>query len=389
MSLFWIFALSTLLIIALVSVLNTLTFPRLGKRLRRAPGNLPGILPRVSVLVPARDEAGVIGRTVAAILAQDYPGELELIVLDDGSIDGTAQLALQAARGDPRLRLVSGAPLPPGWAGKNWACQQMADQASGDLLVFTDADVRWAPGALRAVTGWMAHSRADCFTVWPTQEALTWPERLVVPMMMFAVLAYLPEVCVRFVPWPVFAAANGQFIAFRRTAYEQVGGHAGVRHSVVEDVSLAWQVKRRGLRLVMSLGDGLISGRMYQSWRQVRHGFAKNILAGHGGSPLFLLFSAVFHWILFLLPWVALLVDRASPAFQAGEVLTEVWLAMIALGLGIRLLIAAATRHRLLDALWLPVSVILLTLIAAQSLWWHYRYGGPQWKGRQIVTRAG
>jgi chlorobactene glucosyltransferase len=388
MTLVWIFALSVLVVIALVSVLNTLTFPRLGSRKALPTGRSP----KVSVLVPARDEAGVIGRTVAAILAQDYPGELELIVLDDNSSDGTAQVALQAAGGDPRLRLVGGAALPPGWAGKNWACHQLAGQAAGELLVFTDADVRWAPGALNAVIRWMDRSRADCFTVWPTQQAVTWSERLVVPMMTFAVLAYLPELCVRFVPWPVFAAANGQFIAFRRAAYERIGGHAAVRASVVEDVSLAWQVKRRGLRLVMSLGDGLISGRMYQSWAQVRRGFAKNILAGHGGSPAFLLFSAVFHWVLFLLPWVALLLQtlKVSETFRVlNGVSPEVFLAMIALGIGIRLLTAAATRHRLLDALFLPVSVLLMTVIAAQSLWWHYRYGGPQWKGRRIVTRAG
>lgn len=379
MSLLWIFALSALVVMALVSVLNALTFPRLGAGRRLPAGGRPRL---VSVLVPARDEAGVIGRTVQAILAQEYPGELELIVLDDGSTDGTAQVALQAAGGDPRLNLVCGAPLPSGWAGKNWACQQLADQAAGDLLVFADADVRWAPAALESVVRWMDRTRADCFTVWPTQETLTWSERLVVPMMMFAILAYLPEVCVRFIPWPVFAAANGQFLAFRRGAYERIGGHAAVRQSVVEDVSLAWQVKRRGLRLVMSLGDGLICGRMYRNWRQVRHGFAKNILAGHANSPAFLVFSAVFHWTLFLLPWVALVL---TPPLETSQVC----LAMISLGTGTRLLTAAVSRHRLLDALFLPVSVVLMTVIAAQSLWWHYRYGGPLWKGRQIVTRAG
>jgi chlorobactene glucosyltransferase len=385
MSLLWIVALSALVVMALVSVLNTLTFPRLGAGRRLPPGRL---FRRVSVLVPARNEAGVIGRTVQAILAQDYPGELELIVLDDGSSDGTAQAALQAGCGDPRLRLVCGSPLPPGWAGKNWACQQLADQAAGDLLVFADADVRWAPSALDSVVRWMSRTRADCFTVWPTQETVTWSERLVVPMMMFAILAYLPEVCVRLIPWPVFSAANGQFIAFRRQAYQRIGGHAAVRRSVVEDVSLAWQVKRRGLRLVMSLGDGLICGRMYHNWRQVRHGFAKNILAGHAGSPAFLIFSALLHWTLFLLPWAGLFAALFGPSSPAGGV-GRVSLAMIALGLGTRLLSAAATRHRLLDALFLPISVLLMTVIAAQSLWWHYRYGGPQWKGRQIITRAG
>jgi chlorobactene glucosyltransferase len=253
-------------------------------------------------------------------------------------------------------------------------------------LVFADSDVCWGPGALISVVGWMARSRADCFTVWPAQETRTWSERLVVPMMMFAILAYLPEVCVRFVPWPVFAAANGQFLAFRRAAYERIGGHAAVRSSVVEDISLAWQIKRNGLRLVMSLGDGLIHGRMYASWRQVRHGFAKNILAGHGDSPFFLLVSVVFHWLVFLLPWFWLAVGLAN---RLSREALGAPLAMIALGVGARALSAAASRHYLRDAFLLPVSVLLMTVIAAQSLWWRYRYGGPLWKGRQIVTRVG
>jgi chlorobactene glucosyltransferase len=204
-------------------------------------------------------------------------------------------------------------------------------------------------------------------------------------MMMFTIIAYLPEVCVRYVPWPVFSAANGQFMAFRRSAYEQVGGHAAAQISVVEDVSLARDVKRHGLRLMMCLGNGLIHGRMYANWTEVRQGFAKNILAGHGGSPLFLFFSALFHWLLFLLPWLWLF---------GGILLGQGWntlrlpLTMVVLGLGARALSAAAARHNLRDALFMPVSVLLMTVIAAQSLWWHYRYGGPLWKGRQIVARV-
>jgi chlorobactene glucosyltransferase len=377
-----VLVLSVLVVIALISVVNTLTFPRLGSGRK---GRAGAVLPRISVLVPARDEAGVIGQTVRAILAQDYPGELELIVLDDDSSDGTAQRARQAALGDPRLQVIPGTSLPPGWAGKNWACWQLAKHASGDWLVFTDADVRWEPGALSSVISWFERSGADCLTVWPTQETRSWAERLVVPMMMFTIIAYLPELCVRYLPWPAFSASNGQFMAFRRAAYERIGGHEAVKSSLVEDVSLAREVKRYGLRLVMTLGNGLIHGRMYQNWPQARQGFAKNMLAGHGGNPLFLLFSAFFHWLLFLLPWFW---------FFGGILLKQPWttlripLAMIALGVGARALSAAATRHLLRDALLMPISVVLMTVIAAQSLWWHYRYGGPLWKGRQIVTRV-
>lgn len=377
MVLVWIFALCALLVISVICIVNTLTFPRL----RRAA---PAQIPQVSVLIPARNEADIIGETVVRLLRQCYP-HYEVVVLDDGSSDGTAEQAYAAAGGDLRLRVASGEPLPAGWVGKNWACHQLAGQARGEILIFTDADVSWEPEALPALIDAMHHTRAATFTVWPTQQTYTWGERLVVPMMMFAIISYLLEICVRYIPWPVFAAANGQCLAFRREAYRQIGGHAAVRSNIVEDVGLAWATKRQGLRLVMAEGNHLVSGHMYHSWPQVRDGFAKNILAGHGGQPLLLFLSAVFHWWLFLLPWVWL---AFGGVLHVGPSWPWFPLVLIGLGLGVRALSAAAAHQRLVDALWLPVSTLLMTAIAARSLWWHYRHGGPQWKGRTVIHQA-
>ncbi|MFM8322594.1 MAG: glycosyltransferase [Chloroflexota bacterium] len=362
-----------LLALAFTVLLNTLTFPRL------RPG-LPAPAPMVSILVPARDEADGIEQTVAALLAQTYSGPFELLVLDDHSADDTARLACAAAAGDPRFRLLTGQPLPAGWTGKNWACSQLGEAARGELLVFTDADVRWRPAALQALAAQMERHHADALTVWPTQEAYTWSERLIVPLMMFVVMAYLPEILVRGFPLPAFAAANGQCIAFRRAAYRRLGGHSAVRWEVVEDVALARRVKQLGMRLVMALGQGQIYGRMYTSWPDVRDGFAKNILAGHGNHPLLLLLSGVFHWLLFLVPWVWLIggLFRSGPGWPAFP------LAMIALGLSVRLLGDATAGYPRPDGLAMPLSVVLMTLIAIRSVVWHFRDGGPSWKGRLI-----
>jgi chlorobactene glucosyltransferase len=377
MTLVWVFALCALIFMALISIVNTLTFPRLRQ-------TKPARTPFVSLLIPARDEADVIGETGFRLLSQNYP-RFEVIVLDDGSTDGTREQARQAAAGDSRFRVIRGEPLPDGWLGKNWACHQLAGQAKGEILIFTDADVRWDPGALSAVIHLMDKTRADTLTVWPTQETRTWSERLVVPMMMFVIMGYLPELCVRYIPWPVFAAANGQCLAFRRDAYQHIGGHAAMRANVVEDMGLAWETKRKGLQLVMSIGDRLISTRMYHSWSEVRDGFAKNILAGHGGRPGFLLLSAFFHWLLFLLPWVWLAVGWAV---NLGSGWPWFPLALMGLGVGVRALSAAATHQRVGDALLLPLSTVLMTLIAARSLWWHFRRGGPQWKGRLVIHKT-
>lgn len=361
----------------LIAVTNALTFPRL-----RPPAELLASPPRVSVLIPARNEAANIARTVRALLAQTYP-DLEVLVLDDHSDDGTGALAQAAANGDPRLRVAMGAPLPTGWAGKNWACHQLAKQATGEIFIFTDADVYWTPEAVAAVVAELQRTHAGLLTVWPTQITESWGERLVVPLIAFAVLAYLPITLAHRGPWPLAAAANGQCMAFRRTAYAKCGGHAAVRGEVVEDVLLAQQIKAVGLPLRMADGAGLLQTRMYQDWRNTLYGYAKNILAGHGKSVFLLFLSALFHLTLFVGPWLWL----ATGWLGMGSGWPHWPLLLILLGVGIRALTAFATRQRLLDSVFMPISVLLMTCIAGQAVWWQWRYGGPRWKGRVIGSR--
>ncbi|MBL8155374.1 MAG: glycosyltransferase, partial [Anaerolineae bacterium] len=266
---------------AAIAISNAIWFPRL-----RAGHSGPAEPhPRVSILIPARNEAAVIGQTVQRLLDQSFD-QFELLVLDDASTDATAAVAREAGRGDPRLRIIGGAPLPAGWSGKNWACQQLSEQATGDILILTDADVIWSAEALESLVAEFERTQADLLTVWPTQHTVSWAERMVVPMMALAIQCYLPVALVHHARWSVFAAANGQCMAFRRRAYSRIGGHAAVRDQIVEDVSLARRIKKAGLRLRMVDGAGLIACRMYQDWPSVRRGFGKNILAGHGNAPL-------------------------------------------------------------------------------------------------------
>ncbi|MCU0512484.1 MAG: glycosyltransferase family 2 protein [Anaerolineae bacterium] len=369
MTLLLIVAAVALSIIALVAVLNALMFPRLKAQPVRGT-------PRVSILIPARNEAAVIGDTVRALLKQTY-AHFELIVLDDASSDATGALARAAGADDPRLKVISGVPLPPGWTGKNHACHVLAQHATGEILLFTDADTRWQPAALAALLALLESSQADLVTVWPTQHTETAAERLVVPLMMLAIIGYLPLVMTHYTPFAIFAAANGQCMAWRRAAYARVGGHASVAASVLDDVHLARLAKQRGLRLRMADGAGLIGCRMYTGWPGVRDGFAKNILAGYGNSVLALLAGTLFHWLIFWLPWLWLLLPE-----------TRLWgLLLILPGIGVRALSAAVSRQRVLDALFMPLSVFLMTLIAARAIRWHYT-GGPRWKGRTLPQNS-
>jgi len=254
---------------------------------------------------------------------------------------------------------------------------------SPSFLVFTDADAIWTPGALTNLIGEMQRRGGDLQTVWPTQLTESWSERLVVPLMAFVVVGYLPLLAVHHVPWPIFAAAMGQCLAFRRSVYQAIGGHEAVRDRIVEDVAFAKRIKAAGYRLRVADGGMVILCRMYRNWRQVRNGFAKNVLAGHGDSIPFLLFSWVFHWLLWLLPWVWLAVGAAAstPWWPAWP------LALVVLGVGIRALTAAFSRQRVYDALWMPVSTILMAIIATQAISWRLRHGGPQWSGRTLVKQ--
>ncbi len=351
-----------LAVLAVTAVSNLLLFPRL-------KATQPVQQPKLSILIPARNEAAVIGQTVRTLLRQSY-ANFELLLLDDQSDDGTGAIAAQAAAGDERFRLLPGAPLPPGWLGKNWACHQLSQAATGEWLLFADADVRWAETAVATLLSLAETERADLLTVWPTQQTESWAERLVVPLMPFAILCYLPILPVHFTHWPAFAAANGQCLLFRRTAYETVGGHTAVRRNVIEDVALAKAIKAHRLRLRMADGNRLVSCRMYQNWPEVKAGFAKNILAGHGGSVPFLLLSTLFHGLVFLFPWLWF------------GVTLDLWPLILLLG-GVLLRAGTAvfSHQRPLDAIFMPISVLLMSRIAAQSIWWQWR-GTAEWKGR-------
>ncbi len=359
---------------ALILLSNWWAFPRL-KDSTASVGEV-----KASLLIPARNEAGAIGATIEGLLRQTYT-DFELLILDDHSEDSTGSGAKAAAEGDTRLTVLDGKAIPPGWLAKSWACQQLAAKARGDVLIFSDADVRWSSGALAALLDEFERSGADMLAVMPTQRTVSWAERLCVPLMALAIHAYLPVVAVHRTPFRLLAAANGQCIAFKRAAYERLGGHTVVRDNIVEDVGLARRVKGMGLRLRMVEADGLISCRMYCDWRSVRGGYAKNILAGFGGAAG-LLAGTVFHWLIFLVPWALL-----GLGFVGSEIPGHPWwtLLLVTAGLSVRSLTALRTRQRVGDGLLLPVSVVLMTCIAAQSLWWHWRFGGPLWKGRRAV----
>lgn len=347
-------------------VLNLVWFPVLGAgrpaKAAGPAGQEPATQATVSLLVPMRDEAAGLARFLPALLSQS--GVTELIVLDDQSSDGSAALARSIMAGSPQARLVSGAPLPPGWVGKTWACQQLAAEASGELLVYCDADVLLAPGAVEAVLRAMAEQRADVFSVFPRQLTGSLGEALLTPLIDDVLLCLLPFRLLS-MDVPAAATANGALLVFRRPALAELGGFCSVRSEMVEDVALARQARRAGLRLGLALGGELAQTRMYTGYRQVVTGLGKGLLPVTGGSRLRLALAAGWHLAAYTLPLVAASRRRR-------------WLLPLVLGLAERLLVALKCHPR---AAWqaglTPLSPIAFLPVAIQAM-----RGRQRWKGR-------
>jgi len=274
----------------------------------------------VSIIVPARNEQDNLPTLLPTLLASRYPS-FEVVVVDDRSTDGTADVARRFAARDGRVRLVEGAELPPGWIGKPWACEQGYRAARGDLLLFTDADTRHHPELLGRAVGVLESERRDLVTVLGTLACGSFWERVIMPIIG-ALLA------IRFHPGTVNRArkareviANGQFILVTREGYEAVGTHASVRHEVAEDLALAQVYFRAGKRQLFVFGLDYLETRMYTSLAGLVEGWSKNVYVGGRRSypdepvlraliPVMFAAGALF-W---LLPPVVLLLALAGVA---------------------------------------------------------------------------
>ena len=349
----------------------------------------PADPPLVSVIIPARDEARNIERCARSALSSDYPA-LEVLVVDDHSRDGTGDIARAIAREDPRLRVVAAPDLPVGWFGKPWACAAGARAARGELLLFADADTTHAPDLVTRLVN-AAHARgSDLISVAGTQELGSFWERVVQPQVFAILLArYGGSEHVERSPRVADKIANGQCLAMRRTAYERVGGHGAVRHRVAEDLMLAQETFRAGMRVSLVLGERQLSTRMYTSLRELVRGWGKNVYAGGIDAMPFGAGGRLIFPVLLLLPPLLMLIP---PIALIGAAL-GIWNGGTLLWSGVAcgsLLVFWAVVHRGFrqSALWavtwpLGAAVLLWIMLVAIA-----RGRRVMWKGRHYVAAS-
>lgn len=333
---------------------------------------------RVSVLVPARDEAATIVGCLHALLASEQVAELEVLVCDDGSTDATAALVEAVAAADERVRLLPGAPLPAGWLGKPHACQQLADAATGTVLVFVDADVRLVPTGLAATVALLRDAGLGLVSPYPRQEADGLLPRLVQPLLQWSWLTFLPLRLAERSPRPSLCAANGQLLACDAAAYRQAGGHAAVRDEVIEDLALARAVKAAGHRVAVADGTGVASCRMYADAGQLVAGYRKSLWAAFGSAPGAAAAAGLLAW-LYLAPPAA-----AARALARGRPRQALVPGLgYAAGVAGRALVARRTGGRPWDAPAHPLSIAAFCGLLAASWWGRWR-GTLSWRGRRL-----
>jgi chlorobactene glucosyltransferase len=342
----------------------------------------PADLPRVSVLVPARDEERDIEACVRSLLSQDYP-DFEVLVLDDGSTDATPAILRRISAEDPRprLRLLAGRPLPDGWLGKPWACAQLAAAASGDLLLFTDADTFHTPRALRAGVATALAERSDLLTALPHIDSLSWSERLIMPAISWSTVTLLPLLIAYRTSWPWLSASNGQYLLFRRDAYEALGGHASVRGEIVEDMALGQRVRAAGLCWRLGDASDLVSTRMYRSLGETFSGLGKNMFGIFGYGLLRYVLMWPIAAVVCLLPTAVLIAAALGRPLPGASVplAALVWvLTAVQFWAGYRRFGYAPAL-----ALFFPLTMALLIMISVWSLVLSV-LGRASWKGRVL-----
>ena len=331
----------------------------------------------ITVLIPARNEKHNIEACLESVLQQGKQ-VCEVIVLDDNSEDNTAAIVRNISTLDPRIRLVSGSPLPEGWSGKCWACQQLADNATSEWMLFLDADARLAPQAAGRIVATARHFNCTMLSAWPGMQMLGFWEQLLMPLLNFltftmypAPLAYIRRNDAS------LGLAHGACILLRREQYHHAGGHAAVRDALFEDTKLARHWRKINLQSGCIDGSRLVSVRMYDSLPAIFLGFEKNFYSAFGNSLGFFAFL-LFHLALFLLPFILLVGSLSS----GNSSLLPAALTASLLVLASRLVLSLRFRHPLWSILLHPLAELLLLAIALNS-WWRTVTGrGVRWKGR-------
>jgi len=361
-----------------VFVFNLLLNLRSLKR-PQANGELPASPPLVSVLIPARDEEPNIEACLRSLQQQDYPN-FEIIVLNDNSVDNTASIVAQMAAEDHRVQIIDGEPLAPGWAGKPFACHQLAQQARGSWLLFVDADTTHSQDMLRRVIAMALGFGSSLLSGFPRQQAQSLPQKIAIPMIYFIILSWFPLWWLQRSKRPKPSLAIGQFLLFCREDYWRIGGHEAVKSRILEDVWLGIEITRSGGRHVTVDLSPVVYCNMYRSIGAMWEGLVRSIYSVAALSVLalaallavgFFFFLAPFYWLWNGFYMVAAPVDwRAVVISQCVIILVMRWL------------VDSRFKEPVISLILHPVGISFLIVSCCSAMVRRVTGAGVQWKKR-------
>ncbi len=257
----------------------------------------------VSILIPARNEENNISKCLDSILKQDYKN-FEVLVLDDESEDKTSTIIKEYVQKDKRVQLLQGGTLPADWIGKNWACYQLSQKATGDYFLFLDADTTISKNVLSKALYTFIRYELSLLSIFPTQIINSLGEYLVVPLMNWILLTLLPLKFVYTKKGIPFTAANGQFMLFDNNVYKEIGGHKAVFDKTVEDMELARIIKQKDYRIMTCLGNNDVYCKMYNSLLQGINGFSKNFFPGFNSDKITFFLFILLLFLVYVLPFL-------------------------------------------------------------------------------------
>ncbi len=335
----------------------------------------------LSVLIPARNEQAHIAATLRCLQSCDAI-PWEALVLDDQSTDETAAIVRRIAQSDPRVRLLSGAPLEPDWNGKQFACWQLAQAAAFERLLFLDADVLLQPDAMPRLAAVLSQApssttnQPDLMSVFPRQQTVTWSEQAIVPLIYYVLLGFLPIRRSRINNAPAYAAGCGQIFVTTASAYRRSGGHRSIANSRHDGLQLPRAFRRAGLRTDIADGSDLATVRMYHDFPSVCNGVMKNANEALARWPIIL--PATCFCLAPLALWSTMLVKLIA------EQWSSMMIALPAVTLGHFAMFRLTKRFRLphLLPLYFPLALVMFAALQALAFWKTMRGHTIAWRDR-------
>lgn len=335
----------------------------------------------VSVLVPARNEALRIGPLLDSVLASQGV-RCEICVLDDESQDGTAAIVQDYSQRHSNVRLLKGASIPAGWSGKQFACYQLAQQATHEEMIFLDADVQLSKNALLRAVDQRRRSGVDLLSGFPRQRVVSMGEQLLIPLIHLILLCFLPFVLMRWTRMVGAAAGCGQFFLTTKQAYERSGGHSSIKQSLHDGIMLPRAYRKSGLKTDLCDASDLATCRMYTSFEETWSGLLKNASEGFAKMPLLPVITLLMLFA-FVCPVLCL-------AGLAAGLIEATWLPMVLCACAMsylpRILCCLKFDRAWVACLFSPISILLFLVIQWTALIRKSRGRSVQWRQRDYAV---